>query len=210
MLERLPAHKAILTIGLLELGGAVFNAFVAFAEMSTSEGGVVLRSSIKRKRSDFTNIKDSGSCCVGCGRSSQIVRLMRLRTYSRSLCCGACFINPEYAKCANENSLGHKCNHEPHPKGLCQHCGCPAWRHGLERELDKQLAAGIGVSPRVEYCAGFGVNLGKCGRMILAGPDGTISKLCVQCERNWVNEVKQGQKEVGALLNLDITKAVPQ
>ncbi len=83
---------------------------------------------VRQKNTDLSQIKNSGSQCVGCGRSSDQVLLMRLRTYSRSLCCGACFLNPEYAKCANENPMGKKCNHEPHPKGVCQHCGCEAWK----------------------------------------------------------------------------------
>jgi len=132
-----------------------------------------------KKKSDLSNIKDSGRACVGCGRGPDQVMLMRLRTYSRSLACGACFI--KYAKCENVNPVGTKC----------------------------QLAAGIGVSPRMDHCTGFGVNLGKCGRMILAGLDGTISRLCDTCTRNWIRETQEGMKEVSKLLDLDEKHILP-
>jgi len=166
-----------------------------------------------KKKSDLSNIKDSGRACVGCGRGPDQVMLMRLRTYSRSLACGACFI--KYAKCENVNPVGTKCHHDPtdhhNKRGACKMagCGCPRWVHGLENEFDRQLAAGIGVSPRMDHCTGFGVNLGKCGRMILAGLDGTISRLCDTCTRNWIRETQEGMKEVSKLLDLDEKHILP-
>ena len=165
------------------------------------------------RKTDLSHIKKSGSQCIGCARDSGQVLLMRLRTYSRSLCCGACFI--KYANCENVNPVGTKCHHNPvdhHNKnGACNMagCGCPRWIHGLESEFDRQLAAGVGMMPRVQHCNSFGANLGKCGRMILAGPDGTLSRLCHDCERRWVQETQQGMKEVGALLDLDTEKLQP-
>ena len=138
---------------------------------------------------------------------------MRLRTYSRSLTCGACFI--KYAKCENVNPVGTKCHHDPVGHvgkiGMCSvaGCGCPRWIHGLESEHDRQLAAGIGKTPRADYCGGYGVNLGKCGKIILAGPDGTIPRLCEQCEKRWVQEVSQGAREVSKLLDLDTQGVLP-
>ena len=167
----------------------------------------------KRKKSDFTQIKDSGSCCVGCGRSSQIVLLMRLRTYSRSLCCGACFI--KYAKCENINPVGTKCHHEPtdhlFKTMACSvaGCGCPRWVHGLESDFDRQLAEAVGKSPTTSECSGFGINVGKCGRPVFLGADGSLSRLCAECERSWVQQVTQGQKEIGTLLDLDVSKVEP-
>ena len=165
---------------------------------------------VRPKKTDLSHLAKSGSQCVGCGRSSNEIMLMRLRTYSRSLCCGACWM--KYASCENVNPVNTKCHHEPldHYNKIvaCRMsgCGCPRWVHGLEQDFDRMLAAGVGTSPRLQHCNGFGINLGKCGNMILAGPDGMISRLCSKCERNWVNEVQEGQKEIGALLDLDTTK----
>ncbi len=169
----------------------------------------------KPKKTDLSQIKKSGSQCVGCGRGPQDgIMLMRLRTYARSLCCGACFI--KYANCENVNPVGTKCHHDPmnhlNKTGPCQMagCGCPRWVHGLESEYDRMLAAGVGVSPQSRECSGYGQNLGKCGRLVLAKADGTLSRLCDQCETRWTRETLQGTKEVKALLDLDITKEILQ
>lgn len=166
-----------------------------------------------RPHSDLENIKESGSQCIGCGRSSKQVMLMRLRTYSRSLCCGACFI--KYATCENVNPIGTKCHHEPvqhfNKIGPCKvsGCGCRRWIHGLEDEFDRQLAAGVGKSPQSQECQGFGQNLGKCGEIILVGADGIIFRLCKKCERRWVQETQEGAKEMKALFDFDTSKEVP-
>ena len=163
--------------------------------------------------SDFSNLKDSGSSCIGCGRPSSKVLLMRLRTYSRSLCCGACFIR--YANCANKNPIGTPCNHPPtehlRKTGPCQQagCGCDRWIHGLEGELDRQYADCVGQQARVKECESFGQNLGKCGRIIYAKPDGTLSRLCDDCEKRWVQETRERMTEIAALLDLDTDKEVP-
>ena len=162
---------------------------------------------VKRKKTDLSHIKESGSSCVGCGRGPDRVMLMRLRTYSRSLACGACFI--KYASCENANPVGTKCHHDPvdhrNKRGACTiaGCGCPSWRHGLEDEFDKQLSAGIGVSPTFRECGGFGANLGNCGRAIFVNADGSMPRLCGQCEGNWVRETREGAREVKMLLDLD-------
>ena len=167
----------------------------------------------KRKKSDFTQLKDSGRACVGCGRGPEEVMLMRLRTYARSLCCGACFI--KYANCENINPIGTKCHHDPvdhfGQTGPCTMagCGCPRWQHGLESEYDRQLAEAVGKSPTSRECSGFGQNFGKCGRPVFLSADAKLSRLCVECESNWVRETQQGQKEIAALLDLDTTKVEP-
>lgn len=167
----------------------------------------------KPKKTDLSQLAKSGRECAGCGRSSNEVILMRLRTYSRSLCCGACWI--KYASCENVNPIGTKCHHDPldhlRKTGHCQisGCGCPAWIHGLESDFDRMLAAGVGKSPTTRECSGFGINLGKCGRPVFLGADGSLPRLCDTCESNWVRETQQGQKEISALLDLDTTKVAP-
>ena len=152
------------------------------------------------------NLSQSGSSCVGCARTSDQVMLMRLRTYARSLVCAACFMNPKYALCHNEVD-GHRCGHDPHPPGKknptgkCPYCPCAAWRHGLESEYDRQFADTVGLKPTFSECKSFGSQ--TCGRIILAGTDGAIPRLCPKCEREWIEAYRQGAREVGALLNID-------
>ena len=88
-------------------------------------------------------------------------------------------------------------------------CGCPRWQHGLESEYDRQLAEAVGKSPTSRECSGFGQNFGKCGRPVFLSADAKLSRLCVECESNWVRETQQGQKEIAALLDLDTTKVEP-
>jgi len=165
-----------------------------------------------QKQSDFYNIQGAGSSCIGCGRGSNQVTLMRLRTYSRSLACGACWI--KYAACANKNPVGIVCNHNPtehlNKTGPCQmdKCGCPTWVHGLESEADRQLADCVGVPEKMRECGSFGQNLGKCGKVILVDADGTFSRLCDSCMKRWVQEVSERAKEVSDLLNMDVSKQV--
>jgi len=168
-----------------------------------------------KKHSDFHNIADSGRACVGCGRGPDHVMLMRLRTYARSLACGACFI--KYASCENKNPdpMARVCHHNPtehrNKVGPCQMagCGCPRWIHGLESEMDRQLAIGVGASPRARDCTGFGQNTGKCTRTVLAKPDGSLGRLCDPCERLWVQETQERMREAHALLKLDTSKVMP-
>lgn len=162
---------------------------------------------MKPKKTDLSQIKDSGRACVGCGRTSDIVPLRKLRTYARSLACFDCM--KKYRNCSNENFRGEPCSHEPHIGRICQHCGCGEYRHGLESELDRQLADGVGKSPRYRECRSYGQNLGKCGRPIFAKPDGSLSRLCDDCEGRWVREVRQGAKEAALLLKVDETKVLP-
>lgn len=160
--------------------------------------------------SDFTNIKDSGRACVGCGNTSNKVVLTRLKTYARSFACAECF--KKYWNCGAPG-----CNHFPHPNGrLCRQCGCNDYIHGLAAEFDRQYAAGVGLSPRLKECGGFGVNLDKCGRVILAGPDGTFERLCSECMGRWVRETQETQREfqktmehAAILENLDTETETP-
>ena len=167
------------------------------------------------KNSDFQNIAQSGSSCIGCGRGSNQVMLMRLRTYSRSLCCAGCFVNSEYANCANKNPGGTTCNHSPseHIKknGPCSMagCGCDRWIHGLENEMDRQLGDCVGKKPRMQECNGYGANMGKCGKLIFADPNGEISQLCDPCQRRWISETQEGMRDFAALNNIDPTKVLP-
>jgi len=166
-----------------------------------------------RKQSDFHNIEESGSVCVGCGRGKDQVMLMRLRTYARSLACGACFL--KYAACANQNPLGAICGHDPkdhlYKRGPCNmdKCGCIRWVHGLESEMDRQLSACVAVPEKMRECQSYGQNLGQCGRTILVGTDGNFPRLCGSCEKRWVQEVSERAKEVSDFLKLDTTKLVP-
>lgn len=139
--------------------------------------------------SDFHNIKDSGKACIGCGNTSNKVVLTRLKTYARSYACSTCF--KKYWNCGAPG-----CNHFPHPNGrICSQCGCKDYIHGLAAEFDRQYAAGVGVSPRLKECNGFGINLGKCGRIILASADGTFERLCSECTHRWMREAIDGQRE---------------
>jgi len=88
-------------------------------------------------------------------------------------------------------------------------CGCQKWVHGLESEMDRQLADCVAVPERMRECNGFGQNLGKCGRLIFVTPDGDLPRLCDTCERRWVQETQEGAREMSALLNLDTTKLDP-
>lgn len=137
------------------------------------------------------NVKDSGSQCVGCGRSSKIVPLRRLRTYARSLACFDCM--SKYRSCGNLNLMGQKCNHEPHIGHICPYCGCPEYYHSLESEFDRQYAASVGKRPVSVTCESYGVNLGKCGNLIFADSSGQFSRLCASCERNWTREVMESK-----------------
>ena len=162
--------------------------------------------------SDFKNLKDSGRACVGCGRNSNEVMLMRLRNYSRSLCCGACFI--KYATCENENPAGIKCHHEPQDHlrkiGPCSMagCGCTHWIHGLESEFDRQFADSVGKIQQSKQCSGLGGN--PCFNLIFIQADGTISRLCPSCEKIWVMENRELYQQVKKLLNIDPAKEIPQ
>ena len=71
------------------------------------------------------------------------------------------------------------------------------------------LAAGVGISPRIKQCKSFGQNLGKCGRLIFARPDGSLGRLCDTCERTWVEGTREGMKQADTLINFDTTKIVP-
>lgn len=168
---------------------------------------------MRTPKSDFHNLKDSGRACIGCGRTSDQVMLMRLRSYSRSLCCGWCFL--EYATCEGVNPLGVKCHHGPidhyEKVGACSiaGCGCARWVHGLESEADRMLADCVGKSPTFRECQGYGQNLGKCGRIILAGPDGIIPRLCGDCEKRWAQEAAEGARAQKELLELDTSEKLP-
>ena len=158
--------------------------------------------------SDFSHLKNSGSSCVGCGVTSDRRKLLRLNTYARSLGCYQCW--SKYKACANENPMGVKCGHDPteHLKigdRLCRMpgCGCQAYRHGLESELDRQFAASVGKEATTRECTGFGINTGKCGRMALAKPDGSVGRLCDRCEDTWIRETIQASKEAAALMDID-------
>lgn len=174
--------------------------------------------------SDFSNIKDSGRACVGCGRGPRDgVELKRLRTYSRSLACYPCLA--KYISCANKNPLGQVCNHHPTDHayievqdgnvrrlGACNQpgCGCADYRHGLEGEFDRQLSDGVGKRQQSRICTGFGENLGKCDHIVFVQADGTLMRLCAECEEQWKRLAVQSSKEVHELLNLDTTKMMPQ
>src|SRR6185369_736185 len=146
--------------------------------------------------SDFHNLADSGKACVGCGRGVKDgVALMRIRTYARSYSCFDCW--RKHQSCANVSpTSGRKCNHERHAPGLCAHCDCPVWIHGLEQEFDRQLANCVGIPKGATICNGYGVNLGKCGRMIFADSENQVSRLCVECEDRWNREAAEQDREI--------------
>lgn len=162
--------------------------------------------------SDFKNLRQSGSSCVGCGRGpNDGVMLMRMRTYSLSLCCAACFI--KYATCANVNVLGVKCGHDPidhYSKiGPCSigRCGCPRWVHGLENEHDRQYADAVGKAPVSQNCHGFA---GKtCDNIVFVGKDGKFEPLCISCRREWIKDVQAGFADAKKILELDEETEVP-
>lgn len=162
--------------------------------------------------SDFTNIKDSGSQCAGCGRSSKEVMLMRLRTYSRSLCCASCFL--KHATCENENILGVKCHHEPtehfQKTGPCSmdKCGCQRWIHGLENEHDRQYADSVGKMPTQKYCRGFANR--QCSNILLAGKNGAFPVLCTSCMKLWVQGTQETMDEAAKFIEIDEKTATPQ
>lgn len=156
--------------------------------------------------SDFTQIKDSGKLCVGCGVSSAKQKLLRLDTYSVALACYQCF--HKHRSCAGFSADGKKrCNHEPHQDVICPQCKCPAYRHPLAADFDRQYEKAVGAQqPRARECQSYGVNLGNCGRIILAAPDGSLGRLCSECERRWCRETQEGAREAGKFLELDPTK----
>lgn len=164
---------------------------------------------------DFSNLADAGRACCNCGRTSDKVRLKKLRTYSRSYACSECYV--KHWNCGNKNPLGNPCNHAPNqhqktPKGdehivfsgPCEQagCGCAGYIHSLESELDRQYANCVGLEPRIKECGGYGQNLGKCGRLIFLGADGTLGRLCPTCEASWMRETMQGMQEAGKVLDL--------
>lgn len=155
--------------------------------------------------SNFENIKDSGRACVGCGRTSDVVPLRKLRTYSLSLSCAECYTKVANLLCANKNAIGVACRHEPHLKGPCEvhGCGCESWIHGLENEMDRQLAAGVGAVKRFIECKSFGSQMGKCGRVVFMKSNGVQPRLCEDCEKRWVQETKEGMKQYQQLADLD-------
>lgn len=160
---------------------------------------------MNRPNSDFHNIKDSGKACVSCGRTGDVVPLKKLRTYAVSLACFECFA--KYATCAYVSPLGVLCNHEPHPKGPCQHCGCQYWQHGLETEYDRQLAACVGKAPTAHQCRGFANR--KCENVVLMGMDGEVPPLCSSCAKEWHQGVMETMRAAKQLIDLDENKEVP-
>jgi len=82
-------------------------------------------------------------------------------------------------------------------------CGCFAFRHGLESELDRQFADCVGTQARVGECSGFGDKTGKCGRIILAKPDGSVPRLCDECEFVWIRQVVEGARDAALLMGID-------
>ncbi len=161
--------------------------------------------------SNFENIKDSGKACIGCGRTSDVVDLRKLRTYSLSLSCAECYCKVAYLLCANKNAIGTICGHEPHLKGACQvhGCGCERWIHGLENEMDRQYAAGVGAVKRFRECQSFGAELGKCGTIIFVDGEGNLARLCPSCERRWLNETKETLRDVQMLQGIDTKVEFP-
>lgn len=151
-------------------------------------------------KSDFHHIKDSGKACVACGRTSDRILLTRLDTYARAYACTECF--KQYWNCGAPG-----CGHFPHPHGqICSECGCEMYIHGLAAEFDRQYAAGVGLAPRIKECTGYGINLGKCGRIVLVKPDGTLGRLCDSCEDRWKREAIEGAREAKLLHDLDTNK----
>jgi len=148
-----------------------------------------------KKPSDFSNLSESGRQCVGCSVTSDKQKLLRLDTYSVAMGCYQCY--EKHKACGG-------CNHEPHSKGPCPQCGCPTYRHSLAAEFDRQFAACVGLEQRVKTCDGFGINLGKCGRIILIKPTGELPRLCDPCIKLWSQEAMQGMKEVTTLLDMKI------
>lgn len=137
---------------------------------------------------DFSHLKKSGHSCVGCGKEGDKAPLTKLATYALAYACWACF--KRYWDCGD-------CQHGPHPFGrVCKTCGCKNYRHSLAKEFDRQYEAGVGVTPRVKECQGYGQNMGKCGRAILADSAGTVSRLCHECEARWTREALEGHREI--------------
>jgi hypothetical protein len=167
---------------------------------------------------DFRHLKNAGSVCLGCGRGPDVVMLKKLRTYSRSYVCGACWLNPEYAKCANENPDGTKCRHMPQDHYLGKHkkladcnvdkCGCVRYIHGLENDHDRMYANAIGTEPKFGECHSFGNR--ECGAIILPDENGVIPRLCSKCTRDFIENFRQQAKDVAALLRIDENEVTPQ
>lgn len=155
--------------------------------------------------SDFYNLKDTGKACIGCGRTEQI--MIKLPTYSLAFGCLECV--RRHKSCGNLRADGQgKCNHEPHPGKVCQHCGCIEYMHSLVMEHDRQYSNCVGKAPTWKQCSGFGEK--KCNNAVLLGPDGTLTRLCSECDREWMQLNIERVKEVQALISLDTTKETPQ
>jgi hypothetical protein len=127
--------------------------------------------------SDFQNLKQSGSACVGCGRTKDQVVLLKLRTYGRSLACPDCF--KQHLACGD-------CHCGFHFERVCQQCGCQEWRHGLETEFDRQQADCVGKVPLIHRCA-------HCGDdYVDLGLDKKLLRLCSTCDREWAELETRG------------------
>ena len=140
--------------------------------------------------SDFSNVTSQGCACAGCGRTPDQAVLKRLRKGARIYACIDCVVT--HTHCGN-------CHHPQHARRsgrgdlttVCLECGCRRYIHGLEAEYDRQYADCVGKKPTTAYCRGFGLRLGKCGRVLLLGIDGKLPGLCSDCERIWTQETMQ-------------------
>lgn len=152
--------------------------------------------------SNFDNVKNSGRSCIGCGKDVSQVNLKRIRSYGMALACRACIL--KHIACANVSPItGQACNHRPHIGVICQHCGCPEYIHGLQGEADRQLAACVGMLRRSKVCESYGAKLGKCGRLIFANGSGELSRLCDKCEREWMQQNIEQDREMAAELEAE-------
>lgn len=75
--------------------------------------------------------------------------------------------------------------------------------------MDRQYANAVGKAPLTVECQSYGQKLGKCGRLIFAGPDGILGRLCDVCERDWLEANKQLDREVKAMFNIDEKTEIP-
>lgn len=93
----------------------------------------------------------------------------------------------KHSSCANISPVtAQRCNHGPHIGRVCQHCGCGEYIHGLENEMDRQLAACVGKAKTVAHCTGFGAKLGQCGSLVFADSNGFVGRLCSNCLDEWL------------------------
>lgn len=144
--------------------------------------------------SDFSNLELAGKVCMNCGVSGSKQKLMRLNTYSLSLSCYPCWV--KHINCAD---CKKSCTKDPHSNGPCTMCGCAVYRHGLENEFDRQYAACVGMPAHSGICTGFAGR--ECGRLVFAGHDGVVPRLCDTCMPEWIKGVKQTMAEAAKVMD---------